>query len=143
MERFGIWVAWLKIVGFGLVIFGIIMTFFNATALFGMFNKGIDPVFWGSTISDTRAISFRTWVYGAWGATIAGWGISLLFIVYNAFARQERWAWFAISGGLVVWYLLDTGMSAYFGVGFNVIFNSLIMGLVAIPLVGSYSVFKK
>jgi hypothetical protein len=143
MEHFRLWVAWLKIVGFGLVIFGIIMTFFNATALFGMFNKGIDPVFWGSTISDTRAISFRTWVYGAWGATIAGWGISLLFIVYNAFTRQERWAWFAISGGLVVWYLLDTGMSAYFGVGFNVIFNSLIMGLVAIPLVGSYSVFKK
>lgn len=143
MERFRLWVAWLKIVGFGLVIFSIIMTFLNSTPLFGMFNKGIDPVFWGGTLSDTRAISFRTWVYGAWGATIAGWGISLLFIVYNAFTRQERWAWFAISVGLAVWYLLDTGMSAYFGVGFNVIFNSLIMGLVVIPLVGSYSAFKK
>jgi hypothetical protein len=143
MERFRVWVAWLKIVGFGLVIFGIIMTFFNSTTLFEMFNQGIDPVFWGSTLSDNRAIAFRTWVYGAGGATIAGWGISLLFLVYNAFSRRERWAWFAISGGLVVWYLLDTGVSAYFGVGFNVIFNSFIMGVVVIPLIASYRAFKK
>lgn len=143
MERFGIWVAWLKIVGFGLVIFGLVMAFFNSTALFEVFNQGIDPVFWGATLSDNRAIAFRTWVYGAWGATIAGWGISLLFLVYHAFSRRERWAWFAISGGLVVWYLLDTGFSAYFGVGFNVIFNSLIMGVVGIPLVASYRSFKQ
>jgi hypothetical protein len=141
MDRFNLWVLWLKTVGFGLVIFGLIMTFFNSTALFDVFNQGIDPVFWGDSTSSEGAIAFRTWVYGAWGATITGWGISLLFVVYNAYSRKERWSWFAIALGLLGWYLLDTGISAYFHVSFNVIFNSMIMVLVAIPLVASYRSF--
>ena len=142
MDRFGLWVSWLKAVGFLLIIFGILMALLNSTGFFALFNREIDPVFWGEPLTDERAIGFRTWVYGAWGSTIAGWGISLLFIVYNAFARRERWAWYAISGGLVVWYVLDTGLSAYFGVNFNVAFNSLILVIAAIPLVATLKTFN-
>jgi hypothetical protein len=138
MNRFKFWLSWLKVVGFGLIIFGFFMTFFNATSLFALFNQGIDPVFWGEGIATKSAIAFRTWVYGAWGATIAGWGISLIMLVYNALAKRERWSWYAISIGLLVWYLLDTGVSAYFNVSFNVIFNSLILVLTAIPLAATF-----
>jgi hypothetical protein len=138
MDRFSFWVRWLKIVGSALVLFGLFMTFFNATSLFTLFNEGIDPVFWRESVPGDGTIAFRTWVYGAWGATIAGWGVSLLFLVHFALAQQERWAWFAIAMGMAVWYVLDTGTSMYFRVNFNVVFNSLILVLVSIPLVVSY-----
>jgi hypothetical protein len=140
--RFSFWIIWMKLAGFGLVLFGLGMTFFNATPVFDLFNQGIDPVFWTGGQLELGSLSFRTWVYGAWGATIAGWGVSLLFLVYNAFAKRERWSWFAISNGLGLWYLLDTGISAYFNVNINVIFNSFILGLLAVPLIGSYRFFR-
>jgi len=142
MRQFDFWVNWLKLSGYALVLFGLGMTFLNATPFFTLFNEGIDPVFWDGGVLNEATLAFRTWVYAAWGATIAGWGVSLLFVLYNAFAKQERWSWFAISLGLSLWYLLDTGMSAYFHVSFNVMFNSLILVVLAIPLIGSYRHFR-
>jgi hypothetical protein len=112
------------------------MALFNNTGFFAIFNQGIDPVFWADQTPDKNAIGFRTWVYGAWGATIAGWGTSMLFVVHRALRRGERWAWYGIAGGLLVWYLVDTGISAYFQVWFNVVFNTLIAVLFALPLAG-------
>jgi hypothetical protein len=138
MNQYRIWVNWLIILGCILVLFGILMALFNNTAFFAIFNQGIDPVFWGDQTQDPASISFRTWVYGAWGATIAGWGISMLFLVYRALNNGERWAWYALCGGLLVWYLFDTGISAYYRVWFNVVFNTLIAVLFALPLAGIY-----
>jgi hypothetical protein len=114
------------------------MALFNNTAFFAIFNQGIDPVFWGDQMPDQEAVKFRTWVYGAWGATIAGWGTSMLFLVYQALRQRKSWAWYALSGGLLLWYLFDTGISAYYQVWFNVVFNSLIAVLFALPLAGIY-----
>lgn len=143
MKRFEFWVKWLKLSGYALVLFGIVMTFLNATPVFALFNDGIDPVFWAVGTLDGGSLAFRTWVYAAWGATIAGWGICLLFLVSHAFASKERWAWLAITLGLAIWYLLDTGVSAYFRVYFNVVFNSLIMVIVGIPLAATYRYFPR
>lgn len=143
MNRFSFWLTWLKVVGYGLIVFGLLMTFFNGTLVFQPFNQGIDPAFWGSELEDDSVIAFRTWVYGAWGATITGWGITLVIVLHNAFRRGQRWAWYAIAGGLLVWYLLDTGVSAYFRVGFNVIFNTTILALVLVPLLTTYRHFHR
>ena len=142
MKRFELWVQWLKFSGYALVLFGLVMAFLNATPVFALFNDRIDPVFWAGGGIDQGTLAFRTWVYAAWGATIAGWGVSLLFVIQNAFAKQERWSWFAITLGLGLWYVLDTGMSAYFDVSFNVAFNNLILVIIIIPLVASYRYFR-
>lgn len=138
MGGFNFWLRWLKIVGFLLVLFGIFMGLFNASPFFALFNDNIDPVFWGGDPLVRGTQDFRTWVYGAWGATIAGWGVSLLFLIYNAYEKRARWAWFAIALGLGIWYVLDTGVSIIFRVHFNVVFNSLILLAVVIPLAGTY-----
>ena len=66
----------------------------------------------------------------------------MVVLVYKAYAARERWSWYAIAAGLIAWYVLDSGVSAYFEVWFNVIFNSLILLLVLIPLVASYKYLK-
>jgi hypothetical protein len=48
MNRFTFWQKWLFIVGLGITTFGLFMAFFNQTPLFDLFNRQIDPAFWGS-----------------------------------------------------------------------------------------------
>jgi tellurite resistance protein TehA-like permease len=45
------WQKWLLVVGIIIAIFGILMTFLSGTPLFDLFNRQIDPAFWGSGTS--------------------------------------------------------------------------------------------
>jgi hypothetical protein len=141
MNRFNFWSRWLIAVAVAIVVFGIFMALLNGTALFRLFNMNIDPVFWQTENIVEGARLFRTWVYGAWGATIAGWGITLMFIGLHPFKRKELWAWNGITIGVAMWYVLDTGISLYFGVNFNAIFNTSILILAALPLLFTRSEF--
>jgi len=61
-------------------------------------------------------------------------GIFLAYIVRYPFAKKEQWARECAAVGLVVWFLLDTSLSIYYGVFFNVAFNSLLLVAAAMPL---------
>jgi hypothetical protein len=43
---------------------------------------------------------------------------------------------------MVVWYMIDTGFSIYYGINFNAIFNTFYILLANVPLVLSYKYFK-
>ncbi len=134
MEKFLFWQRWLLFVSFLIALFGVAMTFLNGTHFFDLFNQQIDPVFWGTQDITDQTKNFQRWVYGAWGATIAGWGVMLGFIVYYPFRRREAWSWKCLVVGLAVWYLLDSGISLYFKVCFNVVFNTGLLILAVLPL---------
>ncbi len=134
MIRFFFWQRWLSIFGIGVIIFGIMMAFLNGTQLFEIFNAQIDPVFWegNSIVEGTR--QFQHWVFGCWGATIAGWGIVLTFIVIGPFKRKEPWSWIALVLGLVVWFVMDTAISMFHKVYFNSALNTVFLVLGGLPL---------
>jgi hypothetical protein len=134
MEWYRFWRFWLIAVAVFIIVFGFIMALFNATVVFAFFNQQINPVFWGSTPLPASTQAFQSWVYGAWGSTVMGWGITLLFLAWYPFARQERWAWNSIFIGLLLWFILDTGISWWFQVFINVLLNTTIFVLVIIPL---------
>jgi hypothetical protein len=136
MKGFGFWHRWLLVLGMVITIFGLAMALLNATPAFGLFNDRIDPIFWGAEPLPGEAIAFRTWVYGAWGATVAGWGLLMVFVAHNSIRVREPWAWTALSAAIGLWYLFDTGISAAHGVWFNVLFNSAILLLAALSLAG-------
>jgi hypothetical protein len=129
------WQRWLMVLGVLITVFGVAMALFNATPVFGLFNSRIDPVFWGGSGAPAQAVAFRGWVYGAWGATVAGWGLLMVFVANHAIRARARWAWTGLTAAISLWYLFDTGMSAAYGVWFNVLFNSVILILAAVPLV--------
>jgi hypothetical protein len=134
MERFNFWYRWLFVLGIIIILFGVFMTLFNQSLLFRLFNDQIDPVFWGDEAISEAFIKFQGWVYGVLGATMAGWGVMLIFIIQYPFRQREKWAWIAIAASLGFWYLLDTALSLYFGVFFNAVFNTLLVFLVLPPL---------
>jgi len=137
MESFLFWQRWLLIVGVVISIFGMFMSFFSGTALFYLFDNRINSVFWGTGDVTEGVRGFQRWIYGAWGATVAGWGICVTFIVHYPFRRKEKWSWECILWGVLVWFMIDTGFSVYFNVYINVILNTLFLIAVLLPLVST------
>lgn len=139
MSYYRIWRYWLLVVSIFIIVFGAIMALLNTTIVFAFFNAQINPVFWGPNPVALPAQAFQAWVYGAWGATVMGWGITMLFIAWFPFGRRERWAWICVIVSVAFWYLLDTSISLWFGVTINVLLNTAILILVLIPLIFTYN----
>ena len=135
MTSFSFWQRWLFTVGLIITVFGIAMALFSGTPLFDLLNRQIDPAFWGMDAVDNVAKRFQQWIYGAWGATIAGWGIFPTYIAHYPFKKKERWAWHCSVLGLVVWFILDTSLSYFYKVYFNVALNTVLLALAMLPIV--------
>ena len=142
MNHFHIWHRWLFIVSILLILFGVFMAIFNATPLFDLFNTQINPVFWGESPAPASTTAFQTWIYGVLGATVAGWGICMAFMIYYPYGRKERWAWWALTAGIIVWYMIDTSISLAYGVVFNAGFNTLLLLLAGIPLLATRTAMR-
>jgi len=135
MSSFLFWQRWLFVVGAMVTAFGVAMALFNGTPLFDLFNRQIDPAFWGAHAVGDTARQFQQWIYGVWGATIAGWGVFVIYIARYPFNQKERWAWNCLVWGLAVWFLLDTGISLFYTVYFNAVFNTVLLILAGLPAV--------
>ena len=134
MKSSSFWQRWLFVFSVIIIIFGLFMAFFNHTVLFLIFTNQINPSFWGLNPPPTRIVPFQGWIYGILGATMAGWGVILAFVIHHPFRKKERWAWNALMLAFSLWYLTDTAISLSFGVIFNAIFNTLIFIAAVLPL---------
>ena len=135
MAYFSFWQRWLFVVGILIAVFGILMAFLGGTSLFDVFNRQIDPVFWSASALEEGARGFQGWIYGVWGATIAGWGIFVAFIAHYPFRNRERWAWNCLVAGILVWFVLDTSLSIFHKVYFNAAFNTALLLLAMLPII--------
>ncbi len=142
MSYYRFWRYWLLVVSVFIIAFGTVMALLNSTIVFAFFNAQINPVFWGPNPVPPPAQAFQAWVYGAWGATVMGWGITMFFIAWFPFERKERWAWYCVIISVSFWFLLDTGISLWFGVVINAILNTTILILVLIPLIFTWKKMK-
>lgn len=134
MSRFDFWHRWLWWVSLGLVAFGVGMALLNRTIVFAPINRPIDSGFWAAGILPDGVSAFQAWIYGAWGATVAGWGLTAALLVRHAFARHASWPWWALASGIGLWFAVDTFFSAAYGVWPNVVLNTILLILFALPL---------
>jgi hypothetical protein len=139
--RFWLWHKWLLAVCLVVIAFGLFIALLSWTPLFGIFNGLVDGVFWYGSTPDDATGQFILWAYGMLGATMAGWGIALAYMVKYPFARKEKWSWNAIALGLAVWFVVDTFMSVYTKAYFNVGVNVMLIVLAGIPILMSRKSF--
>lgn len=136
MGSFNFWQKWLFCFGLYLIAFGIILAFFGQSTLLNyIFHNQIDPVFWALGELPDNAKSFQAWIYGVLGSVISGWGIFLSVVAYYPFKAKELWAWNCIAAVFIVWFVIDTAISIYYQVGFNVIVNITFLLFVLLPLI--------
>ena len=144
MFSFNFWQKWLFCFGLYLVVFGVALSFFGQSTLMDyIFNKQIDPTFWGANELPESAERFQAWIYGVLGAVISGWGIFISFIAYFPFKAKEKWAWNCICFGFGLWFLIDTTISIHYQVGFNVVINITFLMFILLPLVFTRKYFNK
>jgi len=108
-----------------------------------LFNRNIDPYFWVAAKVPENTLRFQGWIYGVLGAVIAGWGTLIAFWSSYPFKTRERWAWNGLALATAIWYIADTSISAMYGVIFNVVFNTIMLFLLATPLVFTRKFFAK
>lgn len=144
MGSFNFWQKWLFGFGLYLIVFGAILSFFSHSALINyVFNHHIDPVFWGLDELPENTKKFQAWIYGVLGAVISGWGIFIAFIAHYPFKAKERWAWHCIASVFIVWFVIDTVVSVYYRVGFNVFINITFLLFALLPLIFTRKHFIK
>lgn len=113
---------------------GLLIVFLANTPLFDFFNTNIDPVFLKGAEAPEFFNNFKGWIYGVLGSTMFMMGMLSFFIVNYAFPQKQRWAWTALTVAISLWFVVDSTVSALFGVYFNVIFNMVFFALYIIPL---------
>jgi hypothetical protein len=144
MKRFDFWQKWLFIVAVVMAVFGLSLAFFSQSAAFDLlFNNQINPGFWGQGQVASQVATFQGWIYGILGATVAGWAICLGFIAWYPFRQRQLWAWHCVAWCLSVWYILDTGLSLYFGVYFNAVFNTILLVAGLLPVLFTRKEFQE
>jgi hypothetical protein len=144
MGSFDFWHKWLLVTSIILIVFGLFLALFNQSAFSNLiFNDQINPAFWGHSQIDGTITRFQGWVYGVLGATVAGWGVMVFFIIQYPFKNRQRWGWTASALSISLWYIVDTWISLAFGVYFNALFNTLLLLLFALPLIFTRSHFNE
>jgi hypothetical protein len=132
---FKFWYSWLLISSIVIVVMGLTIALFSDTAIFKiLFNNHINKVFWNYNIQPGNFVEFQKWIYGVLGAVMAGWGVIIFYLILRPFKELQAWAWECLLIGITVWYMIDTLISFHYHVIFNVIFNSILLLLILLPL---------
>ncbi len=132
------WLFWASVATVGL---GLMLVFFQTEPMVG-FPELVNQSLWGSDAMPAEVVTYHRFVHAVLGATIASWAVAFAFIAHHPFRARRRWAWTALASSLAVWFPLDTGMSLYFGVWPNALFNVSALVFLGLPLVFTRKAFR-
>jgi len=130
-----LWHRWLQVVFALFILFGIVFAFFGTSSLMAPFSGPIIASFWAGGIPTPETLRFAQFTFGIMGALTVAVGVFGFFMARYALPRGEAWAWVAIVDGLILWYLIDSGLSIYTGAWVNAVFNTGFFLLAAVPVV--------
>jgi hypothetical protein len=131
-EKF--WYGWLKVAGIIVVVFGILLAIISQLKGFLLITEQIARIFFLNEQVLVHIASLQAWMIGIIGATTAGWGVTLLYLILIPLKRKEKWAWNAIFLSLLIWFVIDTSISTYYGAKFNVFLNIALLLQFLAPL---------
>lgn len=141
-STFNFWRKWLTFSNVVAACVGIVVAFAGNSIFFEMHNQYSAEVFFNGPMSP-EIIRFKNWLFGIIGGTIVGFHVLMIFISENAFLSKEKWAYWALWSGLISWFVIDSGISVYYGAIHNLVMINLVaLIMIGIPLVFTRSEFK-
>jgi hypothetical protein len=123
------YITWLEIVLVLVLGYSLLLVVAGATAgsLFSWFGFGPEKSI------DTDAVrDYLLLPYMVLGAVMAGWAFLMIQIVRGPLKENLTWAWIFLVRSLLLWFILDTGMSLALGYPMHAVFNlpfALALGL--------------
>ena len=81
-----------------------------------------------------EANKYILFAHGVLGATMFGWGATMLLILKGPFQRCEPGGWMMLAAPLILWFVADSAFPLYTGFWQNVLLNAVLLLLFGIPL---------
>lgn len=133
------WLTWANVLTLGV---GLLVAFAGNSLFFEMHNEYTRELFFQGRELEGDLLNFKNWLFGIIGATIVGFHALMIMISENAFKQRERWAYWALWLGLLSWFVIDSGISVYYGAVYNLLLiNVVALFLIGLPLVMTRSEF--
>lgn len=141
--QFDFWQRWLLFASLFFTAFGIAAAVAPHSGLFAVWIVEVDRNFFAGAISP-EARAMRAFLMGPLGGTIAGSYLLQAFVAAVPFKAREAWAWYAILCSTLLWFVVDSGVSALHGAYFNIyLINLMPLVTFGIPLFATRSMVQK
>ena len=138
---FRFWQKWLTYANVMTIGVGLLVAFAGNSIFFEVHNQYTSEVFFEGEMTK-EALVLKNWLFGIIGGTIVGFHMLMVFISENAFKQKQPWAYWAMWSGMLTWFIIDSGISTYYGAIHNVVMINLVaMVLIGLPLVFTRKAF--
>lgn len=135
-STFEFWRKWLLWANVLTVVVGLLVAFAGNSVFFDLHNAGTRNAFFGGQALSPEVLRLKNWLFGIIGGTIVGFHILMIYIVQYPFRARARWSYQAMWMGLLSWFVIDSGVSTFYGAFYNVILINLVaLVLIGLPLV--------
>jgi uncharacterized BrkB/YihY/UPF0761 family membrane protein len=131
-KKFLFWQKWLTYANVMTIIVGLLVAFAGNSLVFEVHNEYTRSIFFESNELQPDVLNLKNWLFGIIGATIVGFHVLMVMISENSFKKKEPWAYWALWFAMLSWFIIDSGISIYYGA----IHNVVIINLVALVLIG-------
>jgi hypothetical protein len=123
--------AWLQVVLSIVLSYSLLLVVAGSSAhtLFKWFGFGPD-----SSIDTEQVRDYLRLPYMVLGAVMTGWTLLMIQLVRGPLREGSRWAFQFLVQSLVLWFVLDTGMSLVLGYPAHALFNIPFAMALGIPL---------
>ena len=124
-------VRWLEIVLVIVLLYSLLLVFAGgiANSVFTFF--GFGP---SESISTEEVTDYLRLPFMVLGSVMAGWSLLMIQIVRGPLKEGLPWAWTFLVRSLILWFVLDTGMSLVIGYPTHALFNVPFAIALGIPL---------
>jgi hypothetical protein len=134
---FRFWQRWLQCVTVASALFGLLFLVAPDARVLGSYNQQVVEAFHGRA-APAAALEHQRWAIAVLGSSMLGWAILLTWVATVPFGRRERWAWWCIAVSVAAWVVGDSIVSYRAGIGLEVLWNVIVVLLVAVPLAMTY-----
>jgi hypothetical protein len=126
------WITWLQIVLAMLLGYSLVLVFAGSLAGAWFSALGFGPP---ERVSTREVRDYLNLPFMVLGAVMAGWTVMMIQIVRGPLREGSAWALSVLINSLLVWFVLDTGMSLALGFPLHALFNVPFALALAIPLI--------
>lgn len=143
-KKFLFWQKWLTYANVMTIVVGLLVAFAGNSLVFEIHNEYTQDVFFDGNLFESDVLKLKNWLFGIIGGTIVGFHILMVMISENSFKKKEPWAYKAMWLAMLSWFVIDSGISVYYGAVHNVVIINLVaMVLIGIPLIMTGKEFGK
>lgn len=135
------WQGWLLLLADGMIVLGLVMMVWPLSPLFAPLHQALFQVLFATTAPPQVAQDLYALLFSLIGATTAGWGVLVFFVVWKPFARREAWAWVSLAASTGTWFVLDTAIVLSAGALPFAVFNIAVMLAADVALIATYRQF--